>query len=328
MAQEIYRNPGRGVVIASVARMRLTVGILLTCLGSTATCQSPTLAERLGYPRDAKLLIVNADDLGMTGSVNAASIEALAVGAIRSASVMIPAPHIDSIAGYARANPDADLGLHLTLTAEWPGYKWGTVLPKDRVPSLYDAKGQLYTTVADAVAHVDPKDAEAEIRAQIEHAEVLGIRPTHLDSHMGVLYGSRELLGALLRVSRETGLPARVARESVAQIPFLAELIRPDDVLIDRRVTIDPAVTPERWTEFYATTIRNLKPGVTEMIVHLAYDDEEMRAATSGQKDWGAAWRQRDFDFFTSDRFRQLLRENGVTLIVWKDIARLTQRSR
>ncbi|MEO5566847.1 MAG: polysaccharide deacetylase family protein [Gemmatimonadaceae bacterium] len=308
--------------------MRLTFGILLACLASTATCQSPTLAERLGYPRDAKLLIVNADDLGMTRSVNAASIKALNDGAIRSASVMIPAPHIDSIASYARANPDADLGLHLTLTAEWPAYKWSTVLPRDSVPSLFDGTGHLYTSVADAVAHIDPRDAAAELRAQIERARTMGIRPTHLDSHMGVLYGSRELLDALLRVSRETGLPARVARESVAQIPFLADLIRPDDVLIDRRVTIDPAVTPEQWTEFYATTIRNLKPGVTEMIVHLGYDDEEMRAATSGQEDWGAAWRQRDFDFFTSDRFRHLLRENGVTLIVWKDIARLTERSR
>lgn len=308
--------------------MRLAVGFLLV-LSSIGSAQSPTLGERLGHPRDAKLLIVNADDLGMTHSVNAASIKALNAGAIRSASVMIPAPHIDSIASYARANPYADLGLHLTLTAEWPTYKWGTVLPRGRVPSLFDAKnGQLYTTVADAVAHMDPRDAEAEVRAQIERARVMGILPTHLDSHMGVLYGSRELLDALLRVSRETGIPARVARESVAQIPFLTDLIRPDDVLIDRRVTIDPAVLPERWAEFYATTIRNLKPGVTEMIVHLAYDDDEMRAATAGQKEWGAAWRQRDFDFFTSETFQRLIRENGVTLIAWRDIARLTQRAK
>lgn len=309
--------------------MRFTLGLLIAVLSAPAAiAQAPTLAERLGYPRDAKLLIVNADDLGMTHSVNAASIKALNSGAIRSASVMIPAPQIDAIAAYARANPGADLGLHLTLTAEWPTYKWTTVLPNIRVPSLFDPNGNLYPTVADAIAHIDPRDVEAELRAQIERARALGIQPTHLDSHMGVLYGNRALLDVLLRIARENGLPARVARESVAQIPFLTELILPDDVLIDRRVTIDPSVTPERWTDFYAATIRSLRPGVTEMIVHLAFDDAEMRAATSNQKDWGSAWRQRDYDFFTSETFRQLLRENSVTLITWREVARLTQRAK
>src|SRR5687767_13457717 len=91
------------------------------------TLQIPekTLAERLGYPRDAKLLIVHADDLGMAHSVNAASIRGLESGLINSASIMVPCPWFPEIAEYARKNPQADLGLHLTLTSEWTDFRWG-----------------------------------------------------------------------------------------------------------------------------------------------------------------------------------------------------------
>src|SRR5882724_6231556 len=122
-----------------------------------------TLLERLGYPADAKLLIVHADDLGMAHSVNQASIKGLESGLVSSASIMIPCSWLPEIADYARTHPDADLGLHLTLTSEWALYRWGPVLGKEQVPSLLDPDGYLYLTESEAAKHIDPKEAEAEI---------------------------------------------------------------------------------------------------------------------------------------------------------------------
>src|SRR6266481_1816323 len=180
----------------------------------TATPQSQTetktLVERLGYPRDAKLLIVHADDLGAAHSINTASIKGLESGLVSSASIMIPCPWLPEIAAYARAHPEADLGLHLTLTSEWSLYRWGPVLGKDRVPSLLDSSGYLYHLEDEAASHMDAKEAEAEIRAQIARAKALGIQPTHLDSHMGTLYQNQALFETLIRVARENKLLIRV----------------------------------------------------------------------------------------------------------------------
>src|SRR6059058_5300268 len=117
----------------------LSVTVLL--FAATLSAQTRTVAERLGYPRDAKLLILHADDLGFAHSANAASFEALDKGLISSASIMMPTPWITEVAAYARAHPEADLGLHLTLTAEWQTYRWGSVESKDKVKSLLDSAG-------------------------------------------------------------------------------------------------------------------------------------------------------------------------------------------
>src|SRR5260370_19426989 len=153
-----------------------------------------TLAERLGYPRDAKLLVVHADDLGAAHSINRAAIKALQSGLVSSASIMIPCPWLPEIAAYARAHPEADLGLHLTLTSEWSLYRWSPVLGRERVPSLLDSSGYLYPLESEATAQMDIKEVEAEIRAQIAPARALGIQPTHLDSHMCARYQSKALL--------------------------------------------------------------------------------------------------------------------------------------
>src|SRR5712671_325021 len=112
--------------------------------------EKKTLVERLGYPRDAKLLIVHADDLGAAHSINTASIKGLESGLVSSASIMIPCPWLPEIAAYARSHPEADLGLHLTLTSEWSLYRWGPVLSKERVPSLLDQSGYFYSTETEA----------------------------------------------------------------------------------------------------------------------------------------------------------------------------------
>src|SRR5438067_8432920 len=141
-------------------------------------------------------LIVHAADLGMAHSVDAAAIRALESGLVTSASIMVPCPWLPEIAAYARAHPNADLGLHLTLTSEWKSFRWR---PLTRLTSLVDADGFFNATEADAAARIDPKDAEAEVRAQIARAKAAGIHPTHLDSHMGTLYQTKDLLAVLMR---------------------------------------------------------------------------------------------------------------------------------
>src|SRR5215510_2375772 len=143
----------------------LATACLLAILGSEArfSClaQSRTLAERLGYPTDAKLLIVHADDLGMTHSINAATTKAFATGLVNSGSIMVPCPWLLEIATYSRSNPQADLGLHLTLTSEWKNYRWGPVMPKDKVSSLLDDTGYLYLSESEAASRASVTEIES-----------------------------------------------------------------------------------------------------------------------------------------------------------------------
>jgi predicted glycoside hydrolase/deacetylase ChbG (UPF0249 family) len=298
----------------------LTFAILLV---AEQVYSQQTIAERLGYPRDAKLLIVHADDLGMAHSVNAATIKAFESGLVTSGSIMVPCPWLSEIAAYARTNPRADLGLHLTLTSEWTSFRWGPVMSKDRVSSLLDKDGYFYLLETEAASHADPKEVELEITAQIERARALGIQPTHLDSHMGTLYQNKALFEVFLRVARSQKLPVRVAKTWFTQTDFLPSILSPNDVYIDRILDITPSVAPNDWARFYSDAISKLEPGVTEVVIHLAYDDAEMRGATFDHPAWGAAWRQRDFEFFTSDAFRKLLQENQIKLVTWRELGKL-----
>ena len=312
-------------------KLRVSIAILACIVVATSTATSQTrsksLLERLGYPADTKLLIVHADDLGVAHSVNQASIKGLESGLVTSASIMIPCSWLPEIAAYARSHPEADLGLHLTLTSEWALYRWGPVLGKEQVPSLLDRDGYLYLTETEAATHINPKEAEAEIRAQVARAKALGIQPTHLDSHMGTLYQNQALFETLFRVAHDNKLPVRVSKEWFATAPFLQSLVSPDDVVVNTIISIEPSVTADGWSKFYADAIKNLQPGITEMIVHLAYDDEEMKGVTFAHPDWGSAWRQRDFQFVTSDAFRQLLKDNNVKLVTWREVGKLMKKA-
>src|SRR5882724_11954543 len=174
---------------------------------SPSQTATKTLAERLGYPRDAKLLIVHADDLGVAHSVNSASIKALESGGTNPASLMVPCPWFPEIADYAKSHPSADFGLHLTLTSERVYYRWGPAAPRDRVPSLVDANGYLHHDWS-SETHIDPKDVETEIRAQLARALAMGVKPTHLDSHQNRLFQTnKDLFAVILRVGHENNLP-------------------------------------------------------------------------------------------------------------------------
>ena len=300
---------------------RRWLSVILLFVASSLGGQTRTVAERLGYPRDAKLLILHADDLGFAHSANAASFDALDKGVISSASIMVPTPWITEVAAYARAHPDADLGLHLTLTSEWLTYRWGSVESKDKVASLLDPDGTFPNDVGVVAARAKVEEVESELRAQIQRAMALGIRPTHLDSHMGSLFATPALLATYVKIAHEYRLPFLALRTN----PFGGSPmpLAPNDIPLDALVQAGDDVPAEQWKEFYLNAIANLKPGLTEMIVHLGYDDAELRAVTVNHDPWGSAWRQRDYDVVNSPEFKKALQDSKVILIKWRDLQKL-----
>lgn len=305
------------------ARRTLALPMLFAAslLAAPLAAQQKTLAERLGYPADTKLLILHADDLGAAHSVNAASLAALDKKVISSASIMMPTPWVTEVAAYARAHPDADLGLHLTLSSEWFTYRWGPIASRDSVRSLIDSTGYLWKDEAEVAKHARVEEAEREIRAQIAYARSLGINPSHLDSHMGSLFTTPDLYAMLAKVARETGIPFLAIRAGRGQG---APAMRDGEVVLEDVVQIGPQVAPKDWKKFYLSLVDSLKPGLTEMIVHLGHDDAELQAVMVDHPNWGSAWRQRDFDLVNNKDFRKRLQKNKVVLVTWRDVARAT----
>ena len=305
-------------------RTLLRSSLLSLVVVSTLQAQARTVAERLGYPANTKLLIIHADDLGVAHSENAASFDALDRGAVSSASAMVPTPWITEVAAYAKAHPNADLGLHLTLTSEWATYRWGSVAPADDVPSLLDPDGTFPRDEKTVAERAKLPEVERELRAQVERALALGIRPTHLDSHMGALFANPELIGTYAKVAREYGLPFLALRGDPRAAP--QPPLTPDDVLLDAVIIAGPEVRPEGWAAFYLKAVADLKPGLTEMIVHLGHDDSELQAVMVDHPDYGAAWRQRDYDVMTSPEFRKALKDNKVVVVTWRQLQTLTRK--
>jgi len=293
----------------------------LALLCPLVLAQTKNVAQRLGYPADAKLLIIHADDLAVSHSQDSASFAALERHAATAASIMVPCAWLTEVAEYAKAHPDADLGLHLTLTSEWHSYRWGPVASRNEVPGLLGPDGNLWPDVPFVTKHATAAEVEKEIRAQVELAMKVGIHPTHLDSHMGTLFDPA-YFPAYVKVAREYGLPFLAARAPGAPASMLA-LLKDSDILPDAIAIAGAGTKPENWASYYLGVIRGLKPGLTELIVHLAYDDAEMQAITAGHPDYGSAWRQRDFNVITGPEFQKALKDNHVTLVGWKAIRKL-----
>jgi predicted glycoside hydrolase/deacetylase ChbG (UPF0249 family) len=302
---------------------RLTIagiGVLLARSGG-AQADGRSVQERLGYPASARLIVIHADDLGMAHSVNRATFEALEKGWISSSSILVPCPWFAEVVSFAREHPDADLGVHLAVNSEWTGYRWGPVSPVDAVASLLDKDGYLPLEETAVVANAKPDQVERELRAQVDRARSAGIRLSHLDSHMATLFRSPALLNVYLRLGLAYNLPILLERTGADRSAW--GVGAQADALVDRVISLDaPGAPTAEWPAAYEKLLTPLPPGVYELIVHLAYDDDEMRGATWDHPNWGAAWRQADFDLVKSQRFRDFLRAQGFTLVKWKDLGR------
>ncbi|HUI24564.1 MAG TPA: polysaccharide deacetylase family protein [Candidatus Kryptonia bacterium] len=282
------------------------------------------LTELLGYPSDARLLIINADDFGMCQAENAATIAGLEQGAFCSATIMVPCPWFKQTVEFARRRPEMDLGVHVTHTSEWQRYKWGPLLGRSAVPSMVDDRGHLFATIEAVYEHARLDEVEAETRAQIDAALAAGIDVTHLDSHMGTLQLDVNYQALYVRLAAAYRLPIRMARRSwlvamgfgaIAEQADRLGVLRPDHFYVGG------PPTPESTAEYWTTLLRDLRPGVSEIYIHAALDTAEMRAMTD-------QWRQRqaDFDFFTAPHTRSLLEDLHLTLIGYRALREAQRR--
>jgi len=295
-----------------------SAGIVMTLLAA-GTTSAATVQERLGHPANARLLIIHADDLGMSHSVNRASFEALEQGWISSASILVPCPWFPEVVRFARAHPDADLGIHLALTSEWTTFRWRPLSAAESVPSLLDQDGYLPLVESTVGQRARPDEAEKELRAQIALARAAGIRITHLDSHMNSLNETGPLHEVYRKLARESAVPIRWDR--TMQVPA-GGTMPAEEILVDGTVALGPGVDPKAWRAAYERLLAPLPPGVYLMVVHLGYADDEMWGATADHPDWGAAWRRYDLDLVRSPEFRQFLKDQGFVVVSWKDVAR------
>jgi len=230
---------------------------------------------------------------------------------------MMPTPWVTEVAAFSKANPTADLGLHLVMTSEWETFRWGGLAPNDKTPSLHDPDGTMPRQTQTVATRAKLDEVERELRAQIDRAYAIGLKPTHVDSHMGALFNTPGLFATYVKVARSYRLPflAFIGAPS----PAGQSVLQPGDIFPDTVIVADN-VPKERWNQFYLDAVKNLKPGLSEILFHLGYDDAELRAVTVNHDAYGSAWRQRDIDLVSSAEWKQALKDNKVVLVTWREI--------
>ncbi len=288
--------------------------LLMCALLLSQYMMAQTLAERLGYSKNDKLLIIHNDDIGLSQSENAASYVSMTKGVVNSGAVMVPcAWAYDAIEMFK--NPSFDVGVHLTLTSEWKNYKWPPLLGSPAVPSLVNQYGFMYASNEEVAKNSKIEEVEKELIAQIELAQKMGLDITHLDTHMGSILGREDLIQLYFRLGKKYNIPV-MADNRMPNYPYA----------IDKIESITPEFYPNRTKQYYTELIKNLQPGITVLLLHIAYDNDEMRSITADQPFWGSLWRQKDFDFFMSKEAKTILTKNNVKLVTWRQIRDLMRK--
>ncbi len=287
---------------------------------------NPALRE-LGFSSRDRVAIVHADDVGMCGASVDAFAELADGGFVSSCAAMVPCPWFPAVAALCRDRPDLDVGVHLTLTSEWQGYRWGPVSTCDPASGLIDDDGYFHRH-QDAWGSIDRDAARAELAAQVGRAVTAGIDPTHIDTHMcSVLHAA--LADDYAAVALALRVPALLVREA----GWLARVSEPrmhawEDqgmVIVDhvRSMPLDAPATD--WIAIAQRCFDELPPGLTHLILHPAADTPELRAITPD-------WRQRvaDFETFRDPQLARHVRRTGIEIVGYRpfrDLMRARQPS-
>lgn len=304
--------------------------------------QDTTYAERLGFPKNARVIILHMDDAGMSLSSDKGIENVFENGVANSTSVMMPCPWVPQMVRYIKAHPNVDAGLHLTLNAEWKDYRWMPVAGTAAVPGLADSTGCLWRDVPDVVKHASAEEVDKEIRAQLDRAEKMDFHPTHLDSHMGTLFAVDAFLQKYITLGIEKQIPVmfpgghdtyiseelniKGAALSYFQklgkkiwnggLPVLDDLMNssydwnpPANIAKD-----DKALTKWR-VDLYEKAMLQLKPGVTMVIMHCTDPSPIFSQITdSGDK------RKADMLAMLDPEFKKFLQDNGFVLTTWREL--------
>jgi len=281
-----------------------------------------TLAEELGYSKDDILLIVHADDVGMHTDQTDGTFEAMKKGLVTSGSLMVPCPDFDRVKQIWKNNPHLDLGIHLTLNSDWGNkYGWTGVLPKGRVPSLYNDQGILWEKPRQLIEHMNVNEAINELEAQILKVLKAGLKPTHMDAHYGNYYDSSALAKKVMQLSRRYNLPMkphRSHREKMRRSGY----VFPDSMWMFFML-YGENLFPSIRKKVYDSWLKNLKPGVHEVVIHPSLMSLEWSEILG---DFNTYMRQGDYEYWTSPETKALVKNMGIILIGYRQLQVLQSR--
>ena len=328
---------------------RLVVVFILSFLFSAVQSQELTYAERLGFPKGSKVIILHIDDVGMSWDSNQGAIQAMESGVANSLSIMMPCPWVPGFVHYMKEHPNVDAGLHLTLTSEWKDYRWPPLSGRPAVPGLVDQEGALWRSVELVAQNASPDEVETEIREQVRRAREMGFEPTHLDSHMGTLFATLEFIERYVKVGIETKIPlmfpgghatmitktsgvpaewneplkATGKRIWDAGLPVLDDI---HNISYDFEYPKDENLSDEQLqklaTAQYIETMRQLKPGLSMVIMHCTAPSEVFKhIGTSGRV------RKADMLAMTDPAFRKFLKDEKIILTTWRELKQLRQKA-
>ena len=315
-------------LVCSDAKMDEFRNEMISCIQSITEANKKSWAEKLGFEKGKKVLLLHIDDAGMCPEANASTQNYLGKGDLTSAAVMMPCVNAESMIEWAISHPKADIGIHLTLTSEWQNYRWGSVADPKKVASLIDPDGKFYHEVPEVVMHASAKDVETEIRAQIDKSIDLGHQPTHIDTHMGSLYGCVDYINVFMKVAQEYHIPANIIDVSD---PTVAEQFRQagypitDEVIrsvgeynlpkLDNFTSVPEGDTYEEKRANFFKLVKSLNSGLTEIIFHPATLSENLKSITG-------TWRQRvwEGELFSDPVVKQFFKEEGIVITDWIEI--------
>jgi predicted glycoside hydrolase/deacetylase ChbG (UPF0249 family) len=272
----------------------------------------------LGYPDDARLLLVNADDFGMYNAINEAVIRAFAEGIVRSTSLMVPCPDAAEAMRLLKEHPELPFGVHLSVVRDIAHYRWGPLAPRERVPSLLAEDGDLFPLdrMAELLARAKVEELEAEFRAQVETVLAAGLRPSHLDWHCLLNGGRADVFDMTLGLAREYGLALRIDAQ-----PFINRLQRRGLPTADHDLLDSFTLDVEGKSTRYAALLRVLPAGLTAWAVHPGLSSADAQAIDPD----GWRVRQTDLEFLTSPRAREIVQEEGIVLISYEPLQAVWQ---
>ncbi len=305
----------------------ITCAMALLCAAvSVAQDAEPTYAEKLGFPKGTRALILHVDDAGMSYDSDLGTIEAIEKGVANSLSVMMPCPWVPNIVRWIKTSK-ADAGLHLTMTSEWDVYRWGPVAGKPAVPGLVDEEGALWDNVPLVVKNATADEVEIEIRAQLDRARTMGFEPTHMDSHMGTLFETAGFMERYIKVGIEEQIPVMFpgghnhyiggdSPERMAMARSTGRMIWDGGLpVLDDLHNRSYGWKSTEKTDNYIEAIRGLKPGVTMMIMHCTRPTEVFEhISSSGDTRLG------DLNAMLDPRVRKVIEEEGIVMTTFREL--------